>query len=71
MGADGGEGTCLGHDLNTQSNIIRSQVGYMTQRFSLYRYLTISENLKFIARAFKISDSEKKINNVIGAARSF
>jgi len=65
LATDSGSGKCLGYDLITQSNIIRSQVGYMTQRFSLYKYLTIYENLNFIAGAFEVSDKEKKINELM------
>jgi ABC-2 type transport system ATP-binding protein len=32
---DAGEGRCLGFDLRTQSALIKREVGYMTQRFSL------------------------------------
>ena len=34
---DGGEGTCLGYDIRREADKIKRQVGYMTQRFSLYR----------------------------------
>jgi ABC-2 type transport system ATP-binding protein len=37
-----GEGTCLGHDILTESGKIKRQTGYMTQRFSLYEDLTIA-----------------------------
>ncbi|MEO3472176.1 ABC transporter ATP-binding protein [Roseomonas sp. CAU 1739] len=49
---DGGSGTCLGHDILTQSWEIKQHVGYMTQRFSLYEDLTIRENLDFVARLY-------------------
>ena len=32
--ADAGSGTCLGHDVISESEAIKRQVGYMTQRFS-------------------------------------
>ena len=32
--ADEGSGTCLGYDVITESEAIKRQVGYMTQRFS-------------------------------------
>src|SRR5262249_32948202 len=44
---DGGSGTCLGMDIVKEAPRIRRQVGYMTQRFSLYEDLTVLENLDF------------------------
>jgi ABC-type multidrug transport system ATPase subunit len=41
---DGGSGTCLGHDILTEAELIKREVGYMTQRFSFYEDLTIREN---------------------------
>lgn len=49
---DSGRGSCLGLDVLTQSGEIKRQVGYMTQKFSLWDDLTISENLDFVARMF-------------------
>ena len=51
---DLGRGTCLGFDILTQSAEIKRHVGYMTQRFSLYADLSISENLEFVARVYGI-----------------
>ena len=49
---DAGQGTCLGHDIRTEAEQIRHQVGYMTQRFSLYQDLSVRENLEFVARVY-------------------
>ncbi len=49
---DAGEGTCLGLDVMHEAGAIKRQVGYMTQRFSLWDDLTIAENLDFVARMF-------------------
>ena len=49
---DSGSGTCLGFNVLTESESIKRQVGYMTQRFSLWDDLTIGENLDFVARMF-------------------
>jgi ABC-2 type transport system ATP-binding protein len=49
---DSGEGRCLGFDIRTQQEEIKRHVGYMTQGFSLYRDLTIRENLEFVARIY-------------------
>lgn len=58
---DAGSGTCLGFDILTQSEQIKAQVGYMTQKFSLYTELSIEENLDFIARVYGVKDRKKKV----------
>ncbi|HEY3899913.1 MAG TPA: ABC transporter ATP-binding protein [Chthoniobacter sp.] len=54
--ADAGSGTCLGLDVITQSELIKRQVGYMTQRFSFWEDLTIAENLDFVARMYDLKN---------------
>ncbi|MEW6281436.1 MAG: ABC transporter ATP-binding protein [Candidatus Eremiobacterota bacterium] len=49
-----GTGTVLGYDILTQSEVIRSHVGYMSQKFSLYEDLTVRENLLFFGGIFGI-----------------
>jgi ABC-2 type transport system ATP-binding protein len=49
---DEGTGTCLGYDIRTETEKIKVQVGYMTQRFSLYDDLSVRENLEFVARIY-------------------
>jgi ABC-2 type transport system ATP-binding protein len=49
---DEGSGTCLGYDIRTEAAKIKTRVGYMTQRFSLYEDLSVRENLEFIARIY-------------------
>ncbi len=51
---DEGTGTCLGYDIRTETDKIKRQVGYMTQRFSLYQDLSVRENLEFVARVFDL-----------------
>ena len=48
------EGTARvdGFDVKTQAKDIRSRVGYMPGRFSLYQDLTVEENLQFFATLF-------------------
>ncbi|MDR2972682.1 MAG: ABC transporter ATP-binding protein [Bacteroidales bacterium] len=47
-----------GYDLATQSKMIKKNIGYMSQRFSLYDDLTVSENMQLFGTIYKI---EKKI----------
>ena len=49
---DEGSGTCLGYDIRTEAAKIKTRVGYMTQRFSLYEDLSVRENLEFVARIY-------------------
>jgi len=49
---DQGSGTCLGYDLRSEAAKIKSRVGYMTQKFSLYDDLSVRENLEFVARIY-------------------
>jgi len=49
---DSGSGTCLGYDVIRETAAIKREVGYMTQRFSLWEDLTIRENLDFVARMY-------------------
>ncbi len=57
---DSGSGTCLGYDIR-DSAAIKREVGYMTQRFSLWEDLTIRENLEFVARMYGMKDREAAV----------
>jgi ABC-2 type transport system ATP-binding protein len=46
--------TVLGHDVPRDAERLRTKVGYMTQRFSLWEDLTVLENLEFMARIFGV-----------------
>jgi ABC-2 type transport system ATP-binding protein len=60
---DAGRGTCLGHDVITESEAIKRQVGYMTQRFSFYEDLSIAENLDFVARMYAIRNRRAAVRD--------
>ena len=49
---DEGEATVAGYDVFKDYKSIRSHVGYMPGRFSLYQDLTVEENLNFFATIF-------------------
>jgi ABC-2 type transport system ATP-binding protein len=58
---DAGEGQCLGFDIRRDALKIKREVGYMTQRFSLYEDLSIRENLDFIARVYGVADRKGEV----------
>lgn len=56
--ADSGEATVAGLDVVKDFKAIRSKVGYMPGKFSLYHDLTIEENLNFFATIFNTTIEE-------------
>lgn len=62
---DAGEGTCLGYDIVREAGRIKREVGYMTQRFSLYEDLSIAENLDFIARMYGVADRRRAVADTL------
>ena len=65
LAPDAGEGTCLGFDVIRESESIKRQVGYMTQRFSFYEDLSIAENLDFVARMYAIENRREAVQGSI------
>ena len=62
---DSGSGTCLGYDVIRETAAIKREVGYMTQRFSLWEDLTIRENLDFVARMYGMPDRNEAVERAI------
>ena len=62
---DAGSGTCLGHDIVKEAWAIKRQVGYMTQRFSLYEDLSIRENLDFVARLYAMDRRRERVGEAL------
>jgi ABC-2 type transport system ATP-binding protein len=64
---DAGEGTVLGFDVRRDSALIKREVGYMTQKFSLYEDLTIEENLTFVARLYHLAERPRVVAATLDA----
>lgn len=62
---DSGYGTCLGYDILKESQKIKTQVGYMTQKFSFWDDLTIRENLEFIARLYEMENKKALVEETL------
>jgi ABC-2 type transport system ATP-binding protein len=62
---DSGGGTCLGLDIIDDAPRIRLQIGYMTQRFSFYEDLTVTENLDFVAAVYGLGDPRGAVQAII------
>jgi ABC-2 type transport system ATP-binding protein len=55
---DAGEITVCGFDVRKQTEQARTQIGYLSQRFSLYEDLTVLENIRFFAEVRGLSQKE-------------
>src|SRR6476659_5156636 len=55
-----GRGTVVGYDIAKDSERIKSRIGYMTQRFSLYEDLTVEENLRFYAGIYGLTRARQR-----------
>jgi ABC-type multidrug transport system ATPase subunit len=63
---DAGTGTCLGLDIVGDATALRRQVGYMTQRFSYYEDLTVTENLDLVAGVYELPNPRAAVRDIIG-----
>lgn len=63
-----GEISVLGLDIPEQAEQLKLDIGYMTQKFSLYSDLTVSENLGFMAEIYSLDSNRagKRIREVVG-----
>jgi ABC-2 type transport system ATP-binding protein len=62
---DEGRGVVLGHDIGKDAELIKREVGYMTQKFSLYEDLSIEENLDFVARMYRMPDRKRRVRDAL------
>lgn len=55
-----GEATVAGFDIAKQSEMVKKNIGYMSQKFSLYDDMTIKENITFFGGIYGLSRKEIK-----------
>ena len=60
LAPSGGGGTVAGFDIRTGAERIKSHIGYMSQRFSLYEDLTVEQNIDFFSGIYCIPAEKKQ-----------
>lgn len=58
MAPSAGSGTVAGFDVMTESEEIKKNIGYMSQKFSLYDDLSIRENIEFFGGIYGLAPDE-------------
>ncbi|MFO0840763.1 MAG: ABC transporter ATP-binding protein [Phycisphaerae bacterium] len=66
-----GVGTVLGFDCARQAEMVKRRIGYMSQRFSLYGDLTVTENIEFYARVYglrgeRLRERRESVLDIVG-----
>jgi ABC-2 type transport system ATP-binding protein len=64
-----GTATLLGHDLVKESEEIKKEIGYLSQRFSLYGDLTVVENIEFFAEINEVFDFKARREELLEFTR--
>lgn len=54
-----GQSTVLGWDINHDAEMIKQNIGYMSQKFSLYNDLTSRENIMFYAQVYRVARNKQ------------
>lgn len=54
-----GRGSVGGYDIMTESENIKKNIGYMSQKFSLYDDLTVEENINFFSGIYSVPPEKK------------
>lgn len=55
-----GWGTVGGFDIRNQAELVKKNIGYMSQRFSLYEDLTVEENIRFFGGVYGLTNEKIK-----------
>ncbi|KXK41133.1 MAG: ABC-type transport system ATPase component [Chlorobi bacterium OLB5] len=65
----GGTAAILGHDLIKDINRIKNEIGYLSQKFSLYADLSIDENIEFFAELHGVKNFKSRRNELLEFTR--
>jgi ABC-2 type transport system ATP-binding protein len=64
-----GNATILGHDVMKNPDAVKKEIGYLSQRFSLYGDLSVDENIEFFAEINKVYDYSARREELLAFTR--
>lgn len=64
-----GSASVLGYDLEREADEIKTRIGYLSQKFSLYGDLTVDENIEFFAEIHLVRDFRKRREELLEFTR--
>lgn len=64
-----GRASVLGYDLGRQIDEVKTRIGYLSQKFSLYGDLTVDENIEFFAEIHLVRDFRKRREELLDFTR--
>ena len=64
-----GTATVLGHDVVKEPDMVKKEIGYLSQRFSLYGDLSIDENIEFFAEINRVYDFKQRREELLEFTR--
>ncbi len=69
LNPDEGNVEIFGKDLSKEKNNIKKEIGYLSQKFSLYSDLTIDENIEFFADLHRVNNFKERRNELLEFTR--
>ena len=64
-----GTASVLGHDIVNEPDMVKREIGYLSQKFSLYGDLSVDENIEFFAEINKVYDFKKQRDELLEFTR--
>lgn len=69
LNPDNGSATLLDKDITKERQAVQNEIGYLSQRFSLYGDLTVDENIEFFADIHNVKHYEKRRDELLEFTR--
>lgn len=69
LGADSGDAELLNLSIKENRSKVQEQIGYLSQKFSLYTDLTIDENIEFFADIHNVKNYQERRNQLLEFTR--